>query len=430
MLLLFLQQQKTVSTDIVLGQWSTTQIPGTTVPAATPANTFASSVVISFTIQQEFVEALSNPQSQEFQTLAASTVKMCNLIFGNRYQTLFNQTTVIAFTAGGNSGFSSSLVNFTKAQVELVFTVNSITSVPNSSYIVDMLRTIFSVNLVPNSITVIVFALQVTFVYAFSPALNDPKSSEYILLALTVTTSFNSIYSKKYGILFIKTIVISFMPISRNRIAATDTQAQVKLVFNETAIAAATAANDTATLPAVNTVTDTLKEAVNNPNSTLNLTVDANSIIVKKLATDTTVTTATSVALTIVSLEFKTSDTFTQDLSDSTSQGFKTRASLTKTVLEKFYKTAFQTFISLTVTKFRPGSVITTINLEFRSSFVPNGTSIGAVLIDAAHNITEFTIDPTSVTVNGTAVTSGGVSSKTSLLTASYLVVLALLLSR
>ncbi|CAB1351903.1 unnamed protein product, partial [Coregonus sp. 'balchen'] len=99
------------------------------------------------------------------------------------------------------------------------------------------------------------------------------------------------------------------------------------------------------------------------------------------------------------------------------------------TSLEPFYRSAFPSFNSLTVKKFSSGSIINTMTLAFRSSSVPNSKEIGTVLINAARNITAFDIDPTSVTVDGTAVTSSGVSGKTSLFTAIFLVVLSLLLS-
>ncbi|XP_064871779.1 uncharacterized protein LOC115121220 [Oncorhynchus nerka] len=149
--------------------------------------------------------------------------------------------------------------------------------------------------------------------------------------------------------------------------------------------------------------------------------------------TTTAAATTASVAtntLTTVSVEFTSKgETFISDLSTSSSQAFQTRASLIKTQLEPFYRSAFTSFNSLTVIKFRNGSIINTMNLAFSSSAVPNSKEIGTVLIKAAQNITAFNINPTSVTVSGEVVTSSGISSKTSLFTASCLVVLSLLLS-
>eukprot|EP00063_Salmo_salar_P087072 XP_014061907.1 PREDICTED: integumentary mucin C.1-like isoform X3 [Salmo salar] len=274
------------------------------------------------------------------------------------------------------------------------------------------------------------FVIQQVFV----DALNDPQSTEFQELAVTIAAVFDVIYKTKYGILFIRTIVIGFTPIFHSRMDA-ETQAEVQLVFNETS---------TQSVPEVTDISNTLKEAVTNPNITFgNLSVDVTTIIVKAPTTNatvtpvittsiitTTTTATTAVALTKVPVVFRSrGETFTSDLSNPSSQAFQSRALLIKTQLEPFYRSAFTSFNSLTVTEFSSGSIIDTMNLAFSSSSVPNSKEIGTVLINAAQNITAFNIDPSSVTVNGTAVTSSGVSSKTSLFTAFFLVVLSLLLS-
>eukprot|EP00063_Salmo_salar_P087078 XP_014061913.1 PREDICTED: uncharacterized protein LOC106608497 [Salmo salar] len=217
------------------------------------------------------------------------------------------------------------------------------------------------------------------------------------------------------------------------------TQAEVQLVFNETS---------TQSVPELTDISDTLKEAVTNPNITFgNLSVDVTTIIVKVPTTNITTTTTaapviptaiitttttetTAVALTKVPVVFRSrGETFTSDLSNPSSQAFQSRALLIKTQVEPFYQSAFTSFNSLTVTEFSSGSIINTMNLAFSSSSVPNSKEIGTVLINAAQKIESFNIDPSSVKVNGTAVTSSGVSSKTSLFTAFFLVVLSLLLS-
>ncbi|XP_055794976.1 mucin-2-like isoform X2 [Salvelinus fontinalis] len=280
----------------------------------------------------------------------------------------------------------------------------------------------------------VVFIIQQVFV----EALNDPQSTQFQELAVTITAVFDVIYKAKYGILFIRTIVLGFTPIFRSRMDA-ETQAEVQLVFNETS---------TESVPEVTDISNTLKEAVTNPNITFgNLSVDVTTITVKVPTTNantttmatpvittsiitTTTTETAAVALTKLTVVFRSrGETFTSDLSNPSSQAFQSRALLIKTQLEPFYRTAFTSFNSLTVTEFSSGSIINTMNLAFSSSSVPNSMDIGTVLKNAAQKITAFNIDPTSVTVNGTAVTSSGGSSKTSLFTALFLVVLSLLLS-
>ncbi|XP_052315154.1 uncharacterized protein LOC118382147 isoform X2 [Oncorhynchus keta] len=283
-------------------------------------------------------------------------------------------------------------------------------------------------------VPLVAFVMQQVFV----EALNDPQSTQFQELAVTITAVFDVIYKAKYGILFIRTIVLGFTPIFHSRMDA-KTKAEVKLVFNETS---------TQSVPEVTDISNTLKEAVANPNITFgNLSVDVTTIIVKVPTTNsnttttatpvittaiitTTTTETTVVALTKVTVVFRSSgETFTSDLSNKSSQAFQTRALLIKTQLDPFYRSAFTSFNSLTVTEFSSGSIINTMNLAFRSSSVPNSREIGTVLINAAPKITAFNIDPTSLRVNDTAVTSSGISSKTSLCTAFFLVVLSLLLS-
>ena len=62
-------------------------------------------------------------------------------------------------------------------------------------------------------------------------------------------------------------------PVHRSGISYTEVE--VELVFNETVSAKE--------IPPANDVVETLRDAVNNPNSTFNLTVDANSIIVTRM---------------------------------------------------------------------------------------------------------------------------------------------------
>ncbi|XP_064796876.1 mucin-5AC-like isoform X3 [Oncorhynchus masou masou] len=278
------------------------------------------------------------------------------------------------------------------------------------------------------------FVIQQVFV----EALNDPQSTQFQELAITITAVFDVIYKAKYGILFIRTIVLGFTPMFHSRMDA-ETLAEVQLVFNETS---------TQSVPEVTDISNTLKEAVTNPNITFgNLSVDVTTIIVQVPTTSknttttaspvittaiitTTTTETTVVALTKVTVVFRSSgETFTSDLSNTSSQACQTRALLIKTQLDPFYRSAFTSFNSLAVTEFSSGSIINTMDLAFSSPSVPNSMEIGTVLIKAAQKITAFNIDPTSVRVNGTAVTSSGVSSKTSLCTAFFLVVLSLLLS-
>ncbi|XP_014834221.1 PREDICTED: mucin-5AC-like [Poecilia mexicana] len=250
------------------------------------------------------------------------------------------------------------------------------------------------------------------------------------------------------------------------------TQAEVGVEFNKTTPAT--------TIPKAEEVQATLKEAVNNPNITLNVTFDAASIEIirvpatapptvsttvlqnttittngtaanittvaatmkpgtsaasnattKTLTTVTTTTTTktTTAVQTIRQLTFRSpGETFTTDLLDSTSTAFKNRATLLKSTLEPYYKRSFSSFSDLTVKSFRNGSIINEMELRFASASPPTGSEIAQVLVNAASNITAFTVDTTSIFVDGTQVSSGG-NHKISLIMASCMVLLSWLLS-
>ncbi|KAL0970518.1 hypothetical protein UPYG_G00243150 [Umbra pygmaea] len=289
----------------------------------------------------------------------------------------------------------------------------------------------------PQANPVVVFSI----INDFQPEYTNSTSEKFRNLVLTVTAVLDVIYRTKYGTIFIRTIVLAFTPISRSRAANNGTQAQVELVFNYTTPDA---------IPKIVEIRDVLKAAVLNASSGSalgNLSVDAYSIIVMAFNTSTnltanvitttlipsttmatTTTTTTAVALTKVTVVFRSLQIpYTPDLSNPSNQAFKNRALLIKSELEPLYQSAFVSFYSLTVTKFSSGSIINTMNLAFKSS-VPTNTAIANVLIKAASHVTGFDIDTASVTVND--IVNSGVSNKASLFTASCLVVLSLLLSR
>ncbi|XP_039675558.1 integrator complex subunit 2 homolog [Perca fluviatilis] len=142
----------------------------------------------------------------------------------------------------------------------------------------------------------------------------------------------------------------------------------------------------------------------------------------------TTTAAPTTVALTTSSLSFRSvKDTFTNDLLNPSSSAFQNRAALIKEQLEPFFQRTYSSsFRSLTVVSFRSGSVINTMDLSFVSTIAPNNTQIGSTLINAASSVSGFDIESSSITVNG--ISSGGVSHKISLVTASCLVLLSWLL--
>ncbi|KAI1888958.1 hypothetical protein AGOR_G00174110 [Albula goreensis] len=282
--------------------------------------------------------------------------------------------------------------------------------------------------------------LEVTLVVQYVPALENNQSPQFQELAATVVAVCDVIYRARYGLLFIRTVVVAFRPV---RVRMDGTDAEVELVFNDTS---------SEPLPTNLDVVETLETAVKNPNSTLmndfNLTVVADSIRVIGVANVSTtpatnVTTAakpTSKAVTVaptttvtptatVQIEFTSREMFVPELSDQNSEAFKARSKLTMEQIEPVYTSAFSSFIRLIVQSFREGSIVTQAGLVFNSTDpLPSNEQIISTLRDAVTNSQiSFDIDPNSILI--TSAAPSGVSSLTSVFTASSLALVSLLLS-
>ncbi|KAG9335977.1 hypothetical protein JZ751_003376, partial [Albula glossodonta] len=134
---------------------------------------------------------------------------------------------------------------------------------------------------------------------------------------------------------------------------------------------------------------------------------------------------------TIYSLVFTSQDTFTPALANPQSQAFKDRADLTKRELEPIYREAYDTFENLNVISFRSGSIITNASLTFRTTTsTPTDNQVAVTLSEAVQvsQASALNINPNTIAVNGTVVTTSGASSHTSIFTATCLGMMSLLL--
>ncbi|XP_043100968.1 uncharacterized protein LOC122349105 [Puntigrus tetrazona] len=226
---------------------------------------------------------------------------------------------------------------------------------------------------------------------------------------------FDIIYQIRYGSLFIRTIVIGFIAVVRSR-AESNVQAEVQLVFSQTS---------TEPIPTNSDIVETLKEAAANSTAGFNLTIDATSITVIN-------------SMQIIPLIILTSGTFDAVLSIKNSTEFKSRALLIKTGLEPFFLADYPaSFSTITVTSFSDGGVKlkslpkiqNSMDVVFGANAVlPNSAQIVNTVVRAARNNTLlFQIFTSSIIINGTEYSSAEVSSRISVLTASFLVVVSLL---
>ncbi|XP_064190116.1 mucin-2-like [Anguilla rostrata] len=310
-----------------------------------------------------------------------------------------------------------------------------------------------------------VLVLEVTLVFPFEPALEDNQSPQFKALSAQIVALCDAVYRGRYGLFFIRTVVRAFRPL-RVRMLGTDVEAD--LIFNTTMSEA---------LPSTEDVKKTLQSAVTNPNSTItsefNITVVAESIRVMSVNTSTTpstklttasvanASTTTKVKLTtakattratttpssakpataaptsastatpsaIVQIEFTSRETFVPDLLNQNSKAFQARSKLTKEQIEPIFRRAFSSFIQLNIRSFREGSIVTNADMTFKSSeSLPSNDQILSTLRNAILNSQiSFDIDPDSIKL--TSAIPSGVSDMTSVLTASSLAMVSLLLS-
>ncbi|KAI7814664.1 putative mucin-2-like, partial [Triplophysa rosa] len=262
----------------------------------------------------------------------------------------------------------------------------------------------------PPSVTIDMIIIEV-----FVPALGDTKSEEFKKLAGKVQSECDKVYKQKYGLLFIRTIVIAFRGAARTR-AEQNVEAELELEFNETS---------SAPLPSSTEIVGTLKEAALTPNSGFNLIVVPSSIGVVK-------------ALQTIPVSILTNGTFVVALSNSSSTEYRNRASMIKTGLEPFFMDDYPSaFTVLFITDFSDVSAKSVsratiqnfMNLTFAAnSPLPNANQIVNTIVRAANSSSlPFKIFTHSITVNGTVYSSGEVSCKISVLNAILLVAVAFL---
>ncbi|KAJ4949282.1 hypothetical protein JOQ06_020798 [Pogonophryne albipinna] len=314
-------------------------------------------VVLTATLERPFVKELNNRSSEQYRELERQVVTTCDLIFRERFRLIFIRTFAIEFRQiGGNVEIEVGLeFNTTTDQIPtadvVVYTITEALNNPNNTV---------NLTLDPNSITVILVVLTATLERPFVKELNNRSSEQYRELERQVVTTCDLIFRERFRLIFIRTFAIEFRQKGGN------VEIEVGLEFNTT----------TDQIPTADVVVYTITEALNNPNNTVNLTLDPNSI-----------------------------------------------------TCDFIYRTTFGSlFIRTYIIRFSNGSIYNTMDLQFAPSSVPNGTQIADVLVGAASSITAFNIETASISVNGIQV-SHGVEHRISVLTATLLVLLSWLLS-
>ncbi|KAL4601691.1 P cell-type agglutination protein map4-like [Arapaima gigas] len=265
----------------------------------------------------------------------------------------------------------------------------------------------------------------------FTSALNDKTSQRYKDLEATIVFQLSSVYKAKYGSVFLTVVVLSF----RKGSVVVDTELQ----FNTSA---------SVTLPSMEDVKNTLIEATQSNNFTLN--ISTSSIVIKELNASAAITvatqsavgpnattallettrnftavssssttapalssiTATSVTTTAtetVRLRFTMSKHFTAKLSDSSSMQFKAQAAEVSAVLDPIFTVSYGSqYKGSNVTQFSKGSVVTDVNLYFRGPWpLPTATAVVNTLKQALSDNNPLSIILDSIQINNAAGRNG-----------------------
>ncbi|XP_057711124.1 mucin-2-like isoform X3 [Corythoichthys intestinalis] len=270
-----------------------------------------------------------------------------------------------------------------------------------------------------------VVTLTATLEEPFLEAYNDASSAEYRALETQVVTACDAIYRQRFFLTFIRTFVIRIV------------RAVVVTRMDNTRVDVGLEFKNISSTPEDEVVVNTLEETLAQPNNTFNISIVANTVQVIEspqsaqatTASNTNSPAANTVALVTRTLTFTSiGETFTSDLLNQSSAAFIDRAGRIKTILGQLFTITFSAFRDLTVTSFSNGSIINNMDLRFTSDNVPANSVIASVLINAAPNITAFNVNTSSIFVDGVEFSSG-TSHKTSLVTASGVVLLSWLLS-
>ncbi|XP_071025768.1 uncharacterized protein [Oncorhynchus clarkii lewisi] len=216
---------------------------------------------------------------------------------------------------------------------------------------------------------------------------------------------------------FIRMIVLGF------RRGSIITDAQLEFA------AANTTAN--ATTPFADAVATILKAAITNGSLSINISANFNITVLANptTAAPTTTTAApltttaapttttrapttttaavaptTTAAPNVLLLVFSSDETFTETLSNNTSQAFRDRATTIKNEIEPVYRKVFRSFIQLVVLSFKRGSIITSCRMEFGltgNGIAPTADMVKKVLVDEVNNGNlNIRVNASSIVVN------------------------------
>ncbi|XP_062372965.1 uncharacterized protein LOC134060315 [Sardina pilchardus] len=254
----------------------------------------------------------------------------------------------------------------------------------------------------PRYIVAMTFAMTRTYIADY----NNPQTQAYQTLVASIVTWSEPIYKAKYGSRFFRVAVKSLRAVTRYR--ADNTEAEIDVEFDQSV---------PDIVPETTEVLQQLQEAA----SPADLSVDTSTISVlhePKVMANVQFTTTNGTTSTVT-------------LAAVNSTAYRDTTSRIKSELEPFFLEDYSTnFVSLNPTTYADGTVfansyVTQSNLYFTyNATLPSATAIYNTMVRAAAS-GNLTIN--IVSVNGTAVSSGSITSRISLGTTFSLTLLAVI---
>ncbi|XP_026999877.2 putative GPI-anchored protein pfl2 isoform X2 [Tachysurus fulvidraco] len=394
-----------------------TVAPNTTIATATVApNTTNTSTTVAtpivplsvfsliFSINETFSADLSNSSSQLFKDKSANIISQVEPLYKKKFSN-FIRMIIKSFSNGSivtNSTleFSSDNVNVNNVTstlqqglTNLTFPVlsNSINATTIATATVAPNTTIATATVAPNTtntsttvatpiVPLSVFSLIFSINETFSADLSNSSSQLFKDKSANIISQVEPLYKKKFSN-FIRMIIKSF---SNGSIVTNST-----LEFN----------SDNVT---VNNVTSTLQEGLTNLTiPVIQGSINATTIATATVAPNTTIASTTVATTTappsVFSLIFSINETFSADLSNSSSQLFKDKSANIISQVGPLYKKKFSNYRQMIIKSFSNGSIVTNSTLEFNSDNV-TVNDVKSTLVDGANSLT-FPIDPSSIKV-------------------------------
>ncbi|KAK5866131.1 hypothetical protein PBY51_020345 [Eleginops maclovinus] len=320
-------------------------------------------------MQQTFTPQLANKSSSEFIELKNKVKTALDKVYSEQYGSSFNRTVINSFSQG-------SVV----VDAELRF--NKVTTLPNATSVVSTLATASSSS-------------------NFSLNVNTSSISATIVstLAAEVVKELNRLCTNLYGPDFVRSVVNAF--------TSGSVVADTTIVFK-----------DTGSVPSSSTATTQLSSALTSNSTSLNII--SGSVSATSSSTASTATPAVTAAPTAapptdpptssegtLGLQFSLDQTFTSDLSDSSSTAYKTLAA---TVISEVNKVAQKlyggSFLRSILNKFTSGSVKADMTLVYKNKTSTPTASIASSDFSTALSSSSLNVIQGSVSAQSTSTSS------------------------